>query len=169
MYRKVKSTKSVRTKEERQNLVGFSCYDCEGYYKHLNLSTEEVQKMKQKCSKHRAIIAPPPDSPKEMWKLEMSPDKEVPIVHEQLITRKKRRERAGETKVKGGAIASLDFGSETSSNKRCVLFKPFEVYLCLPVLEREVSLVPIPVLYTVGFYSPSLYYTQNKNLSGSLF
>ena len=126
MYRKVKSAKSVRTKEERQNLIGFSCDDCEGYYKHLNLSTEEVQKMIQKCSKHRAIIAPPPNSPKEQWKLDMSPDKEVPIVYEELITRKKRRERAGKTKVAGGAIASLDFGSETSSIKRCVLFKPLK-------------------------------------------
>ena len=126
MYRKVKSAKSVRTKEERQNLVGFSCDDCKGYYRHLNLSTEELQKMKQKCSKHRAIIAPPPNSPKEMWKVEMSPDKEVPIVYEELITRNKRRERAGKTKVAGGAIASLDFGSETSSIKRCVLFKPLK-------------------------------------------
>ena len=127
MYRKVKSSKSVRTKEERKTLIGFSCDDCEGYYKHLNLSTEELQKMKQKCSKHRAIIAPPPNSPKELWKVDMSPDKEVPIAHEELITRKKRKERAAETKVAGGAIVSLDFGSETSSIKRCVLFKTFKV------------------------------------------
>ena len=128
MYRKVKSAKSVRTKEERQNLIGFSCDDCEGYYKHLNLSTEEVQKMKQKCSKHRAIIAPPPNSPKELWKVDMSPDKEVPIVYEELITRKKfwERKRTGGSKVTGGAITSLDFGSETSSIKRCVLFKPLK-------------------------------------------
>ena len=137
MYRKVKSAKSVRTKEERKSLIGVSCNDCEGYYKHLNLSTEELEKMKQKCSKHRAPIAPPPNSPKEIWKLDMSPDKEVPIVYEELMTRKRRRERnrAGGTNVAGGAKASLDFGSATSSIKRCVLLKPFGVYIFLPVPE----------------------------------
>ena len=114
---------AVRTKEGRKELIGFSCDDCEGYYKHLNLPTEELEKLKQKCSKHRAAIAPPQHSPKELWKLDMSPDKDVPIVYEELFTREKRRERnrAGGTKRVGGAIVSLDFGSigsETCSTKR---------------------------------------------------
>ena len=114
---------AIRTKEGRKELIGFSCDDCEGYYKHLNLPKEELEKMIQKCSKHRAAIAPPQHSPKELWKLDMSPDKEKPIVYEELNTREKRRERnrAGGTKRAGGAIVSLDFasiGSETCSIKR---------------------------------------------------
>ena len=113
---------AVRTKEGRKKLVGFTCDDCEGYYKHLNLPTEELKKMIQECSKHRAIIAPPKNSPKEMWKIDMSPDKEVPIIREELLTRKKRRERisAGGINGAGGAVASLDFGQirgETCSIK----------------------------------------------------
>ena len=114
---------AIRTKEGRKELIGFSCDDCEGYYKHLNLPKEELEKMIQKCSKHRAAIAPPQHSPKELWKLDMSPDKEKPIVYEELNTREKRRERnrARGAKGEGGAIVSLDFGSigsETCAIKR---------------------------------------------------
>ena len=81
-----------RSKEERKKLIGFSCDACEIYYRHLDVSKQELEKAIQQCSRHRATSAPPKNSPKEIWKTEMSPDKEEPILYEELLTRKKRRE-----------------------------------------------------------------------------
>ena len=82
----------ARSKEARKKLIGFSCDDCEKYYRHLDISEQELEEAKQACSRHRATSAPPQNSPKELWKTEMSPDKEKPIIYEELLTREKRRE-----------------------------------------------------------------------------
>ena len=86
------SSVPARSKEERKKLIGFSCDACEIYYRHLDISKQELEKAIQQCSRHRATSPPPKDSPKEMWKTEMSPDKEEPIFYEELLTRKKLRE-----------------------------------------------------------------------------
>lgn len=67
----------VRKKSEREKLKGFSCDACESYYKNVKLTDEELQNLLQKCSRHRATVAPPPTSPKEMWELDITgtPDK----------------------------------------------------------------------------------------------
>ena len=44
----------------------------------------------QNCSKHRSTVVPPPESPKGWLELDLSPEKEAPIKHEQLRTREIR-------------------------------------------------------------------------------
>ena len=59
---------SVKKKSDRQLLLkGFACLDCDDYYKSTNLPENEVQEAIHKCSKHRASIVPPKNSPKGMY------------------------------------------------------------------------------------------------------
>ena len=60
----------LKKKAEREKLKGFACDDCEQYYKNANLTNEQLQKLLQKCSKHRATIVPDPVSPKGQIKSE---------------------------------------------------------------------------------------------------
>ncbi len=80
-----------RSKEDRQKLSGFSCKDCEKYYADANLNDEQLQEAIQKCSRHRAAIAPPSDSPQEMWKLEIDDLQNKTQVGSPLKTRKRRK------------------------------------------------------------------------------
>ncbi len=43
----------VRGKKERKLLKGFSCKECESYYKSLKLEEGEINEIMQKCSRHR--------------------------------------------------------------------------------------------------------------------
>ncbi|XP_067215306.1 DNA endonuclease RBBP8-like [Linepithema humile] len=44
---------NVRRKADRAKLSGSDCWECEKYYKNLSLSKDELQKRKNKCSRHR--------------------------------------------------------------------------------------------------------------------
>lgn len=44
---------NVRRKADRAKLSGLDCWECEKYYKNLSLSKDELQKRKNKCSRHR--------------------------------------------------------------------------------------------------------------------
>ena len=73
-------------------MIGFACDDCKNYYENQNLPEEKLQELVQKCSRHRAKIAPPPSSPKEIWKLDIEgPDPETHVLDEPLKTRAWRR------------------------------------------------------------------------------
>ena len=83
---------STKKKSDRQKLKGFACHDCAEYYKSQNLPEETLKKLVQKCSRHRAKIPPTPNSPKEMWKLDIEgPDPETKVLDEPLKTRAWRR------------------------------------------------------------------------------
>ena len=71
---------------------GFSCQDCDAYYKSINLSPEKLNTLIQKCSKHRSTQVPPHNSPKEMWKLDITSPNEKKVEYVTLLTRAKRRE-----------------------------------------------------------------------------
>ena len=70
---------------------GFACDDCEQYYKNANLTDEQLQKLLQKCSKHRATIVPDPVSPKEMWELDITGPPDKTQVGSPLKTRERRK------------------------------------------------------------------------------
>ena len=55
---------SFKGKEKRKLLKGFTCNDCESYYKAQSLTEEQYHDAVQRCSKHRATVVPPKDSPK---------------------------------------------------------------------------------------------------------
>ncbi|XP_029178659.1 uncharacterized protein LOC114946377 [Nylanderia fulva] len=44
---------NMRSKAQRSALNGWDCWECEKYYKSLSLSKTELQKRKNKCSRHR--------------------------------------------------------------------------------------------------------------------
>ena len=48
----------VKKKAEWEKLKGFAYDDCEQYYKNANLTNKQLQKLLQKCSKHRVTIVP---------------------------------------------------------------------------------------------------------------
>jgi len=81
----------VKKKSEREKLKGFSCDDCEQYYKNANLTEEQLQKLLQKCSKHRATLVPDPVSPKEMWELDITGPPDKTQVGSPLKTRERRK------------------------------------------------------------------------------
>lgn len=82
------ANKSYKTKAERKQLTGFPCYDCKDYYNNCDLPGEKLKNMIEKCSRHRATVAPPPQSPKEMWLVDIEgPDPETQILDEPLPTR----------------------------------------------------------------------------------
>jgi len=59
----------VRSKEERKQLYGFDCRECEEYY-HMKIeegfSKDQIMKMLNKCSRHRGNFKPPL-TPEKFW------------------------------------------------------------------------------------------------------
>eukprot|EP01130_Rhizamoeba_saxonica_P008264 TRINITY_DN3341_c0_g1_i1.p1 TRINITY_DN3341_c0_g1~~TRINITY_DN3341_c0_g1_i1.p1 ORF type:complete len:107 (-),score=34.54 TRINITY_DN3341_c0_g1_i1:249-569(-) len=55
-------SKVVRKKDERENLVGFDCEECQKFYDALGGDIDK-EVMVQLCSKHRAVKAPPSTPP----------------------------------------------------------------------------------------------------------
>ena len=54
----------VKGKADRKKLLGYECSECRSYYTSLNLEEAKRNEIVQNCSRHRATIKPPPDSPK---------------------------------------------------------------------------------------------------------
>ena len=54
----------VKRKADRKLLLGYECSECRSYYSSLNLEEGKLNEIVQNCSRHRATIKPPPDSPK---------------------------------------------------------------------------------------------------------
>lgn len=59
----------VRKKDERRQLNGFDCKECEKYYSELGLSDKEKKERMKKCSRHRGKFTPPA-TPEHFWELE---------------------------------------------------------------------------------------------------
>ncbi|XP_039313244.1 uncharacterized protein LOC113005939 [Solenopsis invicta] len=57
---------NVRRKADRAKLSGSDCWECEKYYKNLSLSKDELQKRKNKCSRHRRKYERP-ITPEGFW------------------------------------------------------------------------------------------------------
>ena len=80
-----------KSKAERAKMFGFSCKDCEKFYENQNLTDEQLKKVIDKCSRHRATIEPPCESPKEMWNIDIDgPDNKTQI-GSPLKTRERRK------------------------------------------------------------------------------
>ncbi|KAI1307013.1 hypothetical protein HDE_00893 [Halotydeus destructor] len=63
----IAETQSVRSKSERSKLNGFTCHDCQAYYKTFpNLTRGEIEDKINICSRHRSKHATPP-SPEHFW------------------------------------------------------------------------------------------------------
>jgi len=58
----------VRKHSERQKLQGFSCKQCEDFYKNSGKSECEIQQQMQQCSRHRDKQRPP-STPEHFWSL----------------------------------------------------------------------------------------------------
>ncbi|CAG2172828.1 unnamed protein product [Oppiella nova] len=56
----------VRGKSQRKQLNGFTCKECEDYYKTRNLSEEGLKERLKACSRHRSQHSPP-KSPEHFW------------------------------------------------------------------------------------------------------
>ncbi|CAG2107751.1 unnamed protein product [Medioppia subpectinata] len=56
----------VREKSKRRQLDGFTCKECEDYYKTRNLSDKGLKDRLKACSRHRAQHSPP-KSPDHFW------------------------------------------------------------------------------------------------------
>ncbi|XP_023342878.1 DNA endonuclease RBBP8 isoform X3 [Eurytemora carolleeae] len=71
---------SVRKREDRAKLKGFSCAECEEYYnmkRDEGLSEEQIASLMNDCSKHRALYRPPL-TPEKFWDPEIIEDPESP-------------------------------------------------------------------------------------------
>lgn len=103
-YKYVNAT--VRSKEGRKKLKGFTCKNCEAFYAGDNLSNSQREALIDKCSKHRAKFAPP-RSPQNIWKIDMLPDRSQDRTqhgpsHRELLRLERERE-----KMKKQAIQQL--------------------------------------------------------------
>ena len=84
----------VRKKADREKLQGFDCKECEAYYANANFSTNQLEELIQKCSRHRAQQKPTSsDTPKNIWDTSFAPDgpedrTQMPVT---LRTRKNRK------------------------------------------------------------------------------
>ena len=85
--------KAVVRGKARKLLQGFSCQDCAKWYEDADLSEAQLQKLLDKCSKHRSDHPPPADSPKFRWELDIRGDRECDRtqVGPPLMTRERRR------------------------------------------------------------------------------
>ena len=82
----------VKKKEERSKLSGFSCRECRDYYQNTNMPQDKVCELIQNCSRHRATIPPPINSPIEWLRTEfVSPDKSTQYDTSPLPTRARLR------------------------------------------------------------------------------
>ena len=64
-----KPERAIRKKDERARLQGWDCEMCRDYYEAIasQLTAEELQKLKDKCSRHRYKYAPNPGTPPGYW------------------------------------------------------------------------------------------------------
>ena len=92
---------SVRKKEERKQLMGFECKQCEHYYQSRlddGFTIDQVEEMKNRISKHRGLFKPP-RTPERFWDPDIIEDSaEDPrnkIIHASPL-RKRREEKAFE-------------------------------------------------------------------------
>ena len=93
---------SVRKKEERKQLIGFDCKQCENYYQSRlddGFTNDQVEEMKNRISKHRGLFKPP-RTPERFWDPDIIEDSaEDPrnkIIHDASPLRKRREEKAFE-------------------------------------------------------------------------
>jgi len=91
----------VRGKEERKKLKGFDCRDCEDYYNgklEEGYTEEEVDKLINECSKHRAKYKAPL-TPEKFWDPDIvvgdpeSPRNKTQVPSQPLMSRARRRAR----------------------------------------------------------------------------
>ncbi|XP_043468986.1 DNA endonuclease RBBP8-like [Leptopilina heterotoma] len=73
---------SVRRKNERAQLDGWSCWDCKKYYQGLDLSEKELKECMKKCSRHKAKYDPNYYTPPGFWNPAF-PDTLCPTLPEQ--------------------------------------------------------------------------------------
>jgi len=59
----------VRKKADREKLKGFSCAECEKFYKDENLTDSKKKEILNRCSRHRYQDTPPPNTPDEFWEV----------------------------------------------------------------------------------------------------
>lgn len=59
--------------KERKKLSGWSCKDCEEFYKGLDLSDEELEKRMDECSRHRNNLCPRDETYQGFWDLTFGP------------------------------------------------------------------------------------------------
>jgi len=95
---------SVRKREDRAKLKGFDCHECEEYYRgkiEEGFTEEQVAKLMNDCSKHRARYKPPL-TPEKFWDPEIivgDPDsprnktQNLPPLRTRALRRKESRER----------------------------------------------------------------------------
>ena len=57
----------VRNKRTREQLNGFTCTECEAFYRSENLSENELKNVLKNCSRHKHKFAPPPATQSEFW------------------------------------------------------------------------------------------------------
>ena len=90
---------SVRKKEERKQLMGFECKQCEHYYQSRlddGFTNDQVEEMKNRISKHRGLFKPPL-TPERFWDPDIiedaAEDPRNKIIHASPL-RKRREEKA---------------------------------------------------------------------------
>ena len=66
----------VRGKVARAKLVGYTCLDCDKFYRAAKLDDKTREALIQKCSKHRALFPKSLRSPEEPWKMVIESDEE---------------------------------------------------------------------------------------------
>ena len=93
---------SVRKKEERKQLMGFECKQCEHYYQSRlddGFTIDQVEEMKNRISKHRGLFKPPL-TPERFWDPDIiedaAEDPRNKIIHDASPLRKRREEKAFE-------------------------------------------------------------------------
>lgn len=92
---------SVRKKEERKQLIGFDCKQCEHYYQSRlddGFTNDQVEEMKNRISKHRGLFKPPL-TPERFWDpdiIEDSADDPRNKIFHASPLRKRREEKAFE-------------------------------------------------------------------------
>ena len=93
---------SVRKKEERKQLIGFDCKQCENYYQSRlddGFTNDQVEEMKNRISKHRGLFKPP-RTPERFWDPDIiedsAEDPRSKIIHDASPLRKRREEKAFE-------------------------------------------------------------------------
>lgn len=81
------STKEKRQSRKKASLVGFDCACCRAYYENLNISSSDLVKRLQNCSRHRGKF-PRSRTPENFWTIEFSDEKEDNVVYRPLMRKK---------------------------------------------------------------------------------
>ena len=74
---------TVRKKEDRDKLRGFTCDDCKRYYETDKLSPRRLDVVLNRCSRHREISTPPPTTPPHFWELDFPDSDEKHMLTEE--------------------------------------------------------------------------------------